>query len=100
MAKATVKYTKKAVEDLDEISAYYSPESKQIKIIFDRIDDLKEQPLRGRPVPELNDSYVRQINAKNYRIIYHVVAEYLLIILRVFSYKRQFDPDEELDFNN
>jgi addiction module RelE/StbE family toxin len=102
MAKVIVKYATKSLEDLDEIEEYYSdnPLSKQIQTIFDRIDDLKEQPFRGRPVPEMQDKNIRQIEAGNYRIIYHVIAEYLLMVLRVFHYKRHLNPDEDLDFDN
>jgi plasmid stabilization system protein ParE len=97
MKEVTIKYSKKAKEDLEEMSEYYSPRSKQRKIISDRIDSLKEQPLRGRPVPELDDEHIRQVGADNYRIIYHVAAEYLLMILRIFSFKKPFNPDEDIE---
>lgn len=100
MKKVTIKYTKKAKEDLEEMSEYYSPKSKQRKIISERIDSLKKQPLRGRPVPELEDEHIRQVGANNYRIIYHVVAEYLLMILRICSFRKPLNPDEDLDFDN
>ena len=99
MSKVTIKYTKKAKEDLEEIKQYYAPKSKQRKIIIDRIDSLKQQPLRGRPVPELEDEYIRQVGAKKYRVIYHVAAEFLLIILRVFSFKKPLNIDDDIDFD-
>lgn len=100
MSKVTIKYTKKAKEDLEDMSQYYSPNSKQRKIISKRIDSLKKQPLRGRPVPELGDKNIRQVEANNYRVIYHVAAEYLLMILRILSFKKPLNPDEDLDFDN
>ena len=101
MAKVTVKYAPKSLEDLDEIEVYYSdnPSNKQIRAIFDRIDDLKQQPLRGRPIREMQDKNIRHIEAGNYRIIYHVIAEDLLMIIRVLHYKRHLNPDEDLDFD-
>jgi plasmid stabilization system protein ParE len=61
MAKVKVKYTPKAVEDLDDIEEYYAdyPNAKQMRQIFDRVDDLKVQPLRGRPIPEMQDKNIR-----------------------------------------
>jgi addiction module RelE/StbE family toxin len=103
MAKVTVKYSTRAVDDLEEIEEYYNqyPSSKQMGQIFGGVKDLKVQPLRGRPIPELkDDKNIRHINAGNYRIIYHVIAEYLLMILRVFHVKRNLNPDDDLDFNN
>ena len=102
MAKVTVKFAPKAKDDLDEIEEYYEdyPNSKQMKQIFERIDDLKQHPLRGRPIPERQDKNIRHILAGNYRIIYHVVAEYLLMVLRIFHSKRKLNPDDDLDFNS
>ena len=100
MAKVIIKCTKKAKGDLEEISEYYSPKSKQMKTLAKRIDSLKEQPLRGRPVPEFEDEHIRQVGADNYRVIYHVAAEYLLMILRIFSFKKPLNPDKDIDFDS
>ncbi len=101
MAKVEVKISNKAMEDIHQIGEYHSPETarKQIKAIYKRFDDLEQQPLRGRPIPELNDKNIRHIEAGYYRIIYHVIAEYLLMVLRVFHHKRNLSPDDDLDFN-
>lgn len=101
MAKVIIKYAPKSLDDLDQIETYYSdyPSSKQISLIFEYIDRLKEQPFRGRPIPELQDENIRQINVGNYRVIYHVIADDLLMILRIFHFKRNFNPDSDLDFN-
>lgn len=101
MAKVEVKITEAAFKDIDQIEKYYSESSakKQIKVIYKKFDDLEKQPLSGRPVPELADENIRQVKAGNYRIIYHVITHYFLMVLRVFSYKRKFNPDDDLDFN-
>ncbi|WMX16227.1 type II toxin-antitoxin system RelE/ParE family toxin [Aureispira sp. CCB-E] len=103
MAKVTVKYSTRALNDLEEIEEYYNqyPSSKQMGQIFQQVEGLKVQPLRGRPIPELkDDKNIRHVNAGNYRVIYHVIAEYLLMILRVFHVRRQLNPNDDLDFNN
>ncbi len=51
-------------------------QKKQIKAIYKRFEDLEQQPLRGRPIPELQDENIRHVEAGSYRIIYHVIAEY------------------------
>jgi len=99
---AKVKISNKAMQDIDQIEDYHSESAakKQIKAIYKRFDDLEQQPLMGRPIPELDDKNVRHINAGKYRVIYHVIAEYLLMVLRVFHSRRNLNPDDDLDFNN
>ena len=101
MAKVEVKISKMALEDIDQIADYYSVPAakKQIKAIYKGFDDLEAQPLKGRPIPEMQDKNIRHVNAGSYRIIYHVIAEYLLMVLRVFHHKHNLNPDDDLDFN-
>ena len=101
MAKVITKLSKPAEADIIGIEDKYSEAAaeKRIKAIFQRIDDLEQFPLRGRPIPELNDLNVRQIDVfKEFRLIYHVVDEYFLIILRIFPYWKPLNPDEDLTF--
>lgn len=99
---AKVKISEKAMKDITDIGEYHSEATakKQIKAIYKRFGDLEEQPLRGRPIPELQDENIRHVEAGSYRIIYHVIAEYLLMVLRVFHYKRNLNPNDDLDFDN
>lgn len=101
MAKVTVKISQATFNDIDQIAEYYSESSakKQIRAIYKRLDDLEKNPLRGRPITELQDKNIRHIEAGNYRIIYHVIDEYFLMTLRVFHHKRNLNPDKDLDFN-
>lgn len=102
MAKVTVKISNKALNDIDQVGEYHSETTakKQVKAIYKSFDDLEQQPLRGRPIPELQDKNIRHVNAGYYRVIYHVIADYLLMVLRVFHHKRKLNPDDDLDFNN
>lgn len=99
---AKVKISEKAMEDITKIGEYHSEitAKKQIKAIYKRFKDLEQQPLQGRPIPELQDRNIRHIDAGSYRIIYHVIADYLLMVLRVFHHKRNLNPNDDLDFNN
>ena len=99
---AKVKISGKAMEDITRLGEYHSDTTvkKEIKAIYKRFEDLEQQPLRGRPIPELQDENIRHVEAGSYRIIYHVIAEYLLMVLRVFHYKRNLNPNDDLDFNN
>ncbi len=61
MAKVIVRISTKALDDIDQIEAYHlhATAKKQVKAIYNRFDDLELQPLRGRPIPELEDENIR-----------------------------------------
>jgi len=48
--------------------------------IFEMVEHLKLFPEIGRAVAEADDPRVRELNYKNYRIIYQIKEEYLEII--------------------
>ncbi len=48
--------------------------------IYDKSNILKDFPKIGRIVPELNDENIREIFAYNYRIIYKIEKDSILII--------------------
>lgn len=80
-----VKWTNNAIEDLKEISKYISRDSpKYARIltnqIFEIVKHLEQFPNLGRVVPEYEDSKIRELLYKNYRIIYKIKKEFLEII--------------------
>jgi len=80
-----IKWTKNALEDLDDIATYISkdsPKYAQILVtqIYEMISHLKQFPKLGRKVPEYNNPNLREILYKNYRIVYLVKTERLEII--------------------
>jgi addiction module RelE/StbE family toxin len=81
----TVKWTKNALEDLDDIAKYISKDSPKfatifVNQIFETIRHLEQFPKLGRIVPEYNNPDIREIIYKNYRIIYLLKIEQLEII--------------------
>ncbi len=62
----TVKWTKNALEELDDIGIYISRDSPKyanilIKQIFEMVSHLEQFPKIGRKVPEYNDPNLREI---------------------------------------
>jgi len=81
----TVKWTKNALEELDEIARYISRDSPKfakilVNQIFEMAGHLEQFPKLGRIVPEYNNPDLREIIYKNYRIIYLIKKEQLEII--------------------
>jgi len=81
----TVKWTKNALEELDEIAKYISRDSpKFAKILvnqmFETARHLEQFAKLGRIVPEYDNPDLREIIYKNYRIIYLIKREQLEII--------------------
>jgi addiction module RelE/StbE family toxin len=80
-----IKWTDNALEELDDIANYISKDSPKyaqilVKQIFEMITHLEHFPLFGREVPEYNNSNIREILYKNYRIIYLIKKEHIEII--------------------
>ncbi len=82
---AEVKWTESALSDLNDLGDYISKDSiryAELTIIklFETPDILELNPLAGKMVPELQDESIRQLTRGNFRIIYHVVDEDLVIL--------------------
>ncbi|MBB1284416.1 type II toxin-antitoxin system RelE/ParE family toxin [Flavisolibacter sp. BT320] len=90
---AQVKWTEQALKDVEEIGQYIEKVSfqyakEQVEAIFEKVNQLENYPLSGRPVPELKDLTIRQLLCGNYRIIYEVETEEYPIILTVHHQSR------------
>jgi toxin ParE1/3/4 len=93
-----INWSELSIDDLKSIYDYISKDSKRyalitINKIYHRAQLLIEQPLLGRIVPEFNDSKIRELIIGNYRLVYKVVDEYILDILRVYSSARLLKED-------
>ncbi len=80
-----IKWTKNALEELDDIASYISkdsPKYAQILVtqIYEMVSHLEQFPKFGRKVPEYNDPNLREILYKSYRIIYLIKLGHLEII--------------------
>ena len=94
MSKKRFFLTKQAALDLQEITEYIARDSIDNAIRF--VDELLEIcrsipdfPERGRIVPEVGQSQIREIIHKNYRLVY-VVRKDKVFILQVFNAARLF----------
>jgi len=88
--------TESAYSDLEDIENYISQDSptiarKFINRIFDRIDQLYLYPTSGKPVPEVQDRSVRELLLNKYRIIYQIVDEQNINIIRIVHGSRLLD---------
>ena len=87
-----------AVDRVRDIAEYIaldksSAAEKWVTDIFDSVGRLVEFPQSGRIVPEIKRSEIREISKGNYRIIYKVKTETILI-LTVKSYRQLLKPEE------
>jgi toxin ParE1/3/4 len=80
-----IEWTQPAVHDLENIRDYISKDSEYyavrfIERIIEAVERLENFPLLGRPVPETDDEKIREIFLQNYRIIYRIETNRLLVL--------------------
>ena len=73
-----------AVQDMKNIEKYIAQDSKKYakivrKEILIAVKDLKKFPKKGRMVPEDKDELFREILVGNYRVMYEIISETILI---------------------
>lgn len=101
-----VKWTGRALQDLDEIAEYISKDSQfyaqlTVQRLFEKPVILKKLPFIGRMVPEFGIETIRELISGNYRIIYRVVNENRIDVVSVYHSARLLkelpdDTDENL----
>ncbi|MBD2491081.1 type II toxin-antitoxin system RelE/ParE family toxin [Aulosira sp. FACHB-615] len=84
----------KAIGDLEAIVRYIAlsnPEAarKLGQQLLEKTKELSQFPLRGQKVPEFNDSHIRQLILKPYRIIYRVEEDKQRISIARFWHSAQ-----------
>lgn len=80
-----VRWTEQAFERLAEIQDYIGRDnptaaSRMIERIIDRAEALDRFPERGRIVPEIGNSNVREVFEGSYRIVYRVHKQGIQIL--------------------
>lgn len=80
-----IRWTEPAVIDLENIRDYISRDLEYyglivVERIFDAVEKLSRFPNIGREVLETSDPNIREISLNNYRIIYKVDEDYILIL--------------------
>lgn len=96
MGQITIVITESAYTDLEDIESYISQDSPAIarnfiNRIFDKIDYLYQHPSFGKPVPEIGNKSIRELLLNKYRIIYQIVDDRNINILRIVHGSRLLD---------
>lgn len=94
-----IQWSPLAIERMSEISDYIAQDSpmaaeKWVRLIFDRIEQIKDFSKSGRSVPEINRRDIRELIIKNYRIIYRIEPKVISIL--TVRHCRQILPDEDI----
>ena len=93
-----VTWTEQACERLLEIERFVARDDPRAAVrlvdrLINRGDALAEYPDRGRRLPELPDSGLRELIVGNYRLVYRRTPE-AVEVLTVFEGHRLLRPDE------
>lgn len=77
---AEVRWSGTAVEQINEIAEFIAQDSpisadRWVDRVFAHQEQLQEQPLSGRVVPEVADEKIRELIIGNYRLIYRSSTE-------------------------
>ncbi len=91
-------WTKLSTEDLKEIFDYIAKDSTRyasitVNKIYNRAQDIIDNPYVGRIVPEINVNVIREVISGNYRIVYKIISEFQVDILRVYHSARLLKSD-------
>lgn len=93
---AEVRWTHQAAKDLEAIADYIGRDSPReaaafVADVLSAVDRAGSFPLSGRRVPESDSPSLREIILGNYRIIYRVRDE-AVVILTIYHCARRLDP--------
>lgn len=85
---AEVILAESAWNDLDSITDYIAFDSLRYAQefsdrLFERIEQLESFPESGRPVPEFNNEFIRELILGKYRIVYRIYDPTKIVIIRI-----------------
>ncbi|NBC84533.1 MAG: type II toxin-antitoxin system mRNA interferase toxin, RelE/StbE family [Bacteroidetes bacterium] len=91
-------WTELSTEDLKEIFDYIAKDSSRyasitVNKIYNRAQDIIDNPYVGRVVPEINIKVIREVISGNYRIVYKIINDFQVDILRVYHSARLLKAD-------
>lgn len=98
-------WSPEALDDVDEIAAYIAKDSpfyaqSTIEQLIVAARKLANLPLRGREVPELNDSEYRECFVQSYRLIYRVEeAKAKVSVAAVIHGRRRLESVERFNLD-
>ena len=76
-------------EYLERYSEYYA--SMIVKRLYEKVAVLKQFPILGRVISEMQEDQYRELIEGNYRIMYEILDEEIILIQRVPHSSRFFD---------
>ncbi len=73
-----------ALKDIDSIAQYIERDSPDqaglfVTRIIEMVDQLKDFPMSGRIIPEINDEHRREVIYGAYRLMYHITSREIWI---------------------
>jgi toxin ParE1/3/4 len=85
---AEIIWTAPAISDIEGIASYIALDSSRYAEItvagfFEATEKLKQFPVAGKMAPEFFNHSIRELQAGNYRIIYQLVSDAEIHIVRV-----------------
>ncbi|MBA7530389.1 hypothetical protein ES705_22595 [subsurface metagenome] len=85
-----LEWTKPALLDLESIQDYIKKDSEYyanhfVERIIEAVESLEKFPEMGRKVPEAEEENIRELLFHNYRIIYRVGTDSILILTVIHS---------------
>lgn len=91
-------WTELSTEDLKEIFDYIANDSVRyasitVNKIYNRAQIIIDNPYVGRIVPEINKKVIREVISGNYRMVYKIINEFQVDILRVYHSARLLKAD-------
>lgn len=92
----TILWSGPALKDLRQIRDYVRRDNpvaagNLARRIRDRISSLRDHPLAGRKVPEMEATGYREVIVSPYRIVYEVAGKKKVIVLRVWHGRRDLE---------
>lgn len=93
-----VLWTDNAAEHLDAIFHYIAADSavyalKTVDEITSRSAQIADHPLSGRGVPEYNQTQIREVMYRDYRIIYYIKPDQIEVLAVIRSRMRLTDSE-------
>ena len=100
MEQRKVSLSETAYNDLESIEAYITQDSSAIarnfiSLIFNRIERLASYAESGKVVREFNNQHILELLLKKYRIVYQIISEEEVVVLRIVHSSRLLDIDIE-----
>jgi toxin ParE1/3/4 len=94
-------WTELSGNDLKEIFDYIAQDSKRyasitVNKIYQRTQDIMNNPFAGRIVPEFGSKEIRELIMDKFRIVYRVVSDFQVDILRIYHSARLLTDDKLL----